>query len=427
MTDMSASPPDAIEKSPVPSPDLPVIEDMQATILERLLSIPTEKAAGKKVAWTSVVIPQAIFHAMGVPAMYQELLGGYVSIFRLSPKYCQAAEESGLSRDVCAVHRCAVGVACCDDRDYFFEQTVTTPDLVVGTNFPCMSESRSCLHVAERFGSPVYMVDTPVNTWGTDIPEHAVRYYADQLRGLVGFLESQGYRFDMDKLVEQVALTKRVNTLLAEVDELKRAIPSPMRAYDTVIAMTAPLALPIDERLVGYFERLKAELADRVARGVGVVPDERLRLLWVGIPPLCDFELLNYPERHGAVVVKTMLEFLTGFTLDPALMDPAQPFESLARAQLASPANPLMQNTVDYFVRAARDYKVDGVVAVVKRTCGLIPAMQRLIKDAIMRETGAPSVIFDLDGVDQREYDAANTKENLDTFVETLLARKGRN
>ena len=50
--------------------------------------------------------------------------------------------------------------------------------------------------------------------------------------------------------------------------------------------------------------------------------------------------------------------------------------------------------------------------------------MQRLIKDAIRRETGVPSVIFDLDGVDQREYDAATTKENLDTFVETLLARK---
>jgi hypothetical protein len=52
--------------------------------------------------------------------------------------------------------------------------------------------------------------------------------------------------------------------------------------------------------------------------------------------------------------------------------------------------------------------------------------MQRLIKDAILRETGVPSVIFDLDGVDQREYDAAATKENLDTFVETLLAKKGR-
>jgi benzoyl-CoA reductase/2-hydroxyglutaryl-CoA dehydratase subunit BcrC/BadD/HgdB len=425
---MPDSPPiEAIEKSPVPTPDLAVVEDIQAAILEGLIALPARKAEGKKVVWTSVVIPQAIFHAMGVPAMYQELLGGYVSIFRLSAKYCQAAEEAGLSRDVCAAHRCAVGVACCDDRDYFFEQTFVPPDLVVGTNFPCMSESRSCLHVAERYGCPVFMVDTPVNTWGRTIPDHAVRYYADQLRALVRFLEGHGYRLDMDKLKEQVALTKRVNALMSEVDLLKRAVPSPMRAYDTVIAMTAPLALPIDQRLVGYFERLRDELADRVAKGVGVVPDERLRLLWIGIPPLCDFELLNHTERHGAVVVKNMLEFLTGFTLDPALIDPEQPFESLARAQLASPANPLLQTTIDYFVNAVRDYRVDGVISVVKRTCGFIPGMQRLIKDAILRETGVPSVVFDLDGVDQREYDAATTQHNLDTFVETLLTKKGRN
>jgi benzoyl-CoA reductase/2-hydroxyglutaryl-CoA dehydratase subunit BcrC/BadD/HgdB len=86
-----------------------VVAYIQAAILDGLLAVPQRKAEGKPVVWTSVVIPQAIFHAMGVPAMYQELLGGYVSIFRLSPKYCQAAEESGLPRDVCAVHRCAVG------------------------------------------------------------------------------------------------------------------------------------------------------------------------------------------------------------------------------------------------------------------------------------------------------------------------------
>lgn len=421
-----APPVEEVERNPVPTPDLEVVEDIQAAILEGLVAIPEKKAAGQPVVWTSVVIPQAIFHAMGVPAMYQELLGGYASIFRLSAKYCQAAEESGLSRDVCAAHRCAVGVACCDERDYFFEQTFVPPDLVVGTNFPCVSESRSCLHVAERFGCPVYMVDTPVNTWGRTIPEHAVRYYADQLRGLVRFLEGHGYRLDLDRLKEQVALTRRVNALMAEIDVLKRAVPSPMRAYDTVIAMTAPLALPIDLRLVGFFERLRDELAARVASGKGVVADERLRLLWIGIPPLCDFELLNYSEKHGAVVVKNMLEFLTGFTLDPSLIDPDRPFESLARAQLLSPANPLLQTAIDYFVNAVRDYRVDGVVSVVKRTCGFIPGMQRLIKDALLRETGVPSVIFDLDGVDQREYDASATKEHLDTFVETLLARKGR-
>lgn len=157
----------------------------------------------------------------------------------------------------------------------------------------------------------------------------------------------------------------------------------------------------------------------------GVVEPERARLLWVGIPPLCDFTLLNYPERHGAVVTKSMLEFLTGFTVPPEEIDPKKPLESIARALLSSPANPLYRGVIDYLVKAAKDYKVDGVVSVVKRTCGLIPGMQRLTKEAIFEATGAPAVVFDLDGIDEREYDAAASRANLDSFVETLLARKG--
>lgn len=411
-------------ESPVPLPDLDVIAEMQGGILTGLVAVPELKSQGKRVVFGSVLLPQEILRAMDVPTIYGELLGGYASIFGLSGKYCQTAEELGMSRDVCAVHRCMIGAACAEVRDPFFTMTFAEPDLVLGSNFPCLSGSRSFLQIAEHFGCPFHFIDTPINTWGREIPEHAVRYHADELRGMIAFLEQHGFRMDWERLKQEVAFTKRLNAVLAEIEALKRARPTPMKAYDTVIAMTAPLALPTHLRTVEVFERLRDELAARVAQRIGVVEEEKLRLLWIGVPPLCDFKLLNYPERHGAVVAKSMVEFLTGFTLDPAQMDPEHPLESIARAQLASPANPCVQGSVDFFVGATRDYAIDGVVAVVKRSCSQIPAMQRLLKDAIQRETGVPAIIFDLDGVDLREYDAAATKASLDAFVETLLSRK---
>jgi benzoyl-CoA reductase/2-hydroxyglutaryl-CoA dehydratase subunit BcrC/BadD/HgdB len=328
---------------------------------------------------------------------------------------------------VCAVHRCAVGVACCDqeDRDEFFESAFATPDLVIGSNFPCASESKSFLQVVHKYDTPYYFVDTPINTWGREIPEHAVKYYAGQLQGMVDFLVSHGYVFDTDRLKQEVAFTKSLNTLLEEIETYRQAIPLPIKAYDSVIAATAPLALPKEMRKLEYFERLRDELKERVEKGIGIVSDEKLRLLWIGIPPLCDFKLLDYTERYDTVVAKSMLEFLTGFTLDADMMDPEVPLESIARAQLSSPANPTIQGMTDYFVRAAKDYRVDGVISVVKRTCGYIPGIQRLIKEAIYESTGAPSIVFDLDGVDEREYDREAIVTNLDAFVETLLARKG--
>jgi benzoyl-CoA reductase/2-hydroxyglutaryl-CoA dehydratase subunit BcrC/BadD/HgdB len=415
------------ELSPVPAPDLEVIADMQVAILTGMESIQKAKAQGKPVVWCSVLTPKEILHAMGVAVIYGELLGGYASIFGLSGKYCQFAERNGLSRDVCAVHRCSVGMAVCEqeERDEFFNNAFVPPDLVIGSNFPCMSESKSFLQVVRKYDIPYYFIDAPINTWGPEIPEHAVAYYAAQFQGLIDFLVQHGYAFDPQRLKEEVAFTKSLNAILGEIEGYRRAVPSPMKAYDTIIATTTPLALPEEMRNLELFEKLRDQLKERVERGIGVVENERLRLLWLGIPPLCDFHLLNYPEKHQAVVAKSMLEFLTGFTLDPELIDPQAPLESLARAQLASPANPLIQGSIDYFLQAVRDYRIDGVIAVVKRTCGLIPGTLRLTKEALSRATGVPSVVFDLDGVDQREYDREAAKAHIDSFIETLLARKG--
>lgn len=416
---------DIEQEVPIPLPDLQVVEDMQMGIVMRFADVQRQKAEGKPVAWCSVLTPKEILYSMDIPCIYGNVLGAYASIFGMSGKYCQAAEDEGLSRDLCSVNRCQVGVACCEDREEFFEHAFTRPDIVLGSNFPCMSESKTFLHVARKYGIPYHFYDVPINTWGDEIPEHAVTYCAGELKGLIDFLVEHGYTFDMDRLKEEVAFTKKLNTLIHEIDTYKRAIPLPIKAYDTVIAMTAPLALSQEARKIELFERLRDELKERVESGTGIVEDERIRLLWCGLPPLCDFKLLDYPEKHGAVIAKHMLEFLVGFNLDPELMDPEKPLESIARATLASPANPSYKASIDYFIRAVRDYKVDGVIHVIMRSCGLVPGMQRMVKEAVYRETGVPGIIFDLDGADVREYDAAAVKGHLDSFVETLLDKKG--
>jgi len=145
--------------------------------------------------------------------------------------------------------------------------------------------------------------------------------------------------------------------------------------------------------------------------------------MWVGIPPVCDLSLLNYCEQRGVVVAKNMLEYMVGFPLDPALLDPDHPLESISRAMLINPVNPTYHMSLEYIVDMARKYRVDGAISVVKRTCGLVPGMQKLVKDALLRE-GIPSVTFDLDGVDEREFNAGAAQATLDAFVDTLLARK---
>jgi len=408
----------------MPQVEMPVVQEMQMELANGLAQMQASRAAGKPVVWRSLLLPREIFQAMDVVTVYGDLLGGNIGVFGQSGKYCKMAEEAGISRDVCAVHRCTLGLAFAGGNDPLFELAFAPPDLVIGSNFPCMSYSKSSLHVAQRYNVPYHFIDAPINTWGDQIPDYAVKYYADQLRGAIDFLQEHGYKFDMERLKEEVAFTKALNTLLEEIDAYKGAVPAPMKPYDSAMAATTPLQTTDKKRMLGLFERLRDELRDRVERGVGIVEDERLRLMWIGNPPIVDFNVLSYPEKHGVVIAKGLLELLTGFNLDPELIDPENPLESIARAHLLSPANPTHHGMLNYILKSIRQYKIDGIIAVVKRSCGHLPGSIRLSKDEIYERTGVPTVVFNCEGSDDREYDPAEARANIDTFIETLLARK---
>ncbi len=413
-----------LDVSGVPMPDMKTIAEMHTGIAMSLANVQQAKKDGKKILWSSLIAPKEIFYAMDVPVMYQELLAGWVAILKLSAKYCALAEDLGFSRDICAVHRSVIGVAAAETLDPFFSMAYAVPDMVVSSNFPCISESRAFQFMVDRHGIPYYFLDAPINSWGGDIPDHAINYYVEQLKGLISFLESMGYKMNWDRLKEEVRFTKDLNIIMDEIDALRASIPTPMKAFDSFIAATAPLVLPQSMRKLEIFKKLRDEVKERVDSGIGVVKDEKIRLMWVGIPPVCAFNLMNYPEKYGAVVAKNMLEYLVGFPLDPVLLDPEKPLESLARGIIANPINPMYKMGIDYLVSAVKKYKIDGVISVVKRSCGLIPGMQRIVKERMTEAAGIPSVVFDLDGIDIREYDEITATENLDSFIESLIAAK---
>lgn len=408
----------------IPVPEMATVAEMHVAIGNRLGELPREKEAGRPIVWASIMTPKEILYAMDVPVVFQEILGAWISIMSLSGAYCQIAEEHGISRDVCAIHRSFLGCALAQERDVLFETMFVEPDLVIGANYACISESKSFQLIADRFDCPHYLIDALINPWGGDLPEHAVSYYVDQLKELIAFLEQHGFRLDWSKLQQEVQFTKDLNRLLDEIDGYRQAIPTPMKSFDSFVSLTAPIALPQSHRNLELFTRMRDELKERVERGHSVVDEEKLRLMWVGIPPVCDLSLLNYCEKDGVVIAKSMLEYLTGFPLDPELLDPERPLESIARAMLASPVNPPYGMALDWIVKQAKAYQVDGAVSVVKRTCGLVPGMQKLVKDALLERAGVPSIVFDLDGVDDREYDDVAAKATLDSFVATLLAKK---
>lgn len=410
----------------IPMADLSVVAEMQMGLFGRMMDVHRAKKEGQPVVWCPMCVPKEILYAMDVSTIYIETLVSIASMSQLAGQYCQTSEELGLSRDACAFHKGSLGICHAQSRDPLIDSIFVAPDIAISMNYPCKPMGNSAGLIGGQRRVPDCFVDVPVNNWGKDLPDHAVEYCAAQLEGLIRFLESHGYKMDWDRLKEEISFTKALSILTEEIEAYRQAVPTPMTPFDSFIVAAAPLTIPASMRKIELWERLRDELRERVRKGVGTVEEEKVRLLWLGIPPTCDFRLLDYPNQYGAVFVKSTLEFLLGFSLSPKILDPENPLESLAKATLCTPSNPPYQSAIDWIVQLAKDYQVDGAVSVVKRSCSLLPGMQRLSKEAIFRETGAPSIIFDLDGVDDREYDPGPAKSSLDSFIENLLAAKSQ-
>ncbi|MFZ3046012.1 MAG: 2-hydroxyacyl-CoA dehydratase family protein, partial [Desulfatirhabdiaceae bacterium] len=246
--------------------------------------VKTAKKEGKPVVWAFGLIPREIFNAMDVPVIMLEHLPGMLAAKQLSGKYCQVAEEKGFARDLCAYHTCFLGCALSDELDPYTEKRFAAPDLIVASNFPCNSESKSFLYLAEHFNCPCYFVDAPINSWEGGVKDYAVEYHAANLKGLINFLEKHGYQLNNDKLAESVELSRQLLVLWNELVECRKVIPTPMGAVDAYVSLFPLFQLPGTRTAVDFYQRLLDEVKQRVKSKAGVIDEEKFRLLWLGIP-----------------------------------------------------------------------------------------------------------------------------------------------
>jgi benzoyl-CoA reductase/2-hydroxyglutaryl-CoA dehydratase subunit BcrC/BadD/HgdB len=413
------SQPDTVGRRP-----LEVTSQVQASVFEYYSYLKQAKAEGRPILLAQLLMPYQIFHAMDIPVLPLEHMGGVAPMISQSGTYCQRAEDEGISRDTCGFHRCFLGMSFAgEERDPVCDSLYTTPDFVVAANWPCMAESKSFLHTISLFNLPYFLVDAPVNSWGKKVPDRVVNYIAGQFKEMIAYLEQFGYKMDWKRLQEEIEFTRRVVEIQEEIEGYCKTSPSPMGGSDTYFTPLTCVHVQ-GQKAFHLLEKQRDEVKERAEKGIGYLDNERLRLFWIPTPPLYDFGILNYAEKHGAVVVKTWIDRVyCGF--DPSYLDPEKPLESMAMMVLSDATAPNFCFITDGMVKIVKEFQIDGMVECVVRTCGAAAHQMRRIKDAVARETGVPTVMMDVDYCDSREHDKDAIARSLDSFCETLLQRKG--
>ncbi len=381
------------------------------------------KAEGQLVGWMPPMNGAIeVFRAMDIVPVMPENWSPVCAATGLAPECIEAAERMGYSRDLCGYLRNALGyihhVMQKPDQPF---GGLPAPDLIIAFGGGCIPAMKIFQAFGERFNVPTYVADGP-QIPPEQLTDEVISFGTERFWDFIHWLEGiAGKKLDMDRLKEVVRLSDRACELWDEIMDYRRHVPTPFSAAE-IGAMFVMVVLPGTQEAVDFLERFKQEVRERVENGVGCVPEERFRLFWDNIPLWYNMGLFNYFEKFNAVVVAETYSAAWSIRLDPD-----KPIESLVRKSMLSfplVSNVSMKNRIDMVLDSCRKYKIDGAILHSNKSCKPISLGQMDIKRALMEELEIPSVMFEADHMDVRNWSDAQVKNRLDAFMDMLEQRK---
>jgi benzoyl-CoA reductase/2-hydroxyglutaryl-CoA dehydratase subunit BcrC/BadD/HgdB len=370
---------------------------------------------GKPLVAHLVMCPIEIFYAMDIVPFFVEIFVLFNTFLRDVQNFLEIAAGFGLPPEVCSAHRATDAMV--------LSKSIPKPDFFVYTSQACDNTPKSGEGMAELYGVPFYLLDRPYNY----TPENYA-YYVEEIKGLIEFLEAQtGHKMDYDRLREIVMKSWRVTELCLEINQLRKIIPEPLPC-EGLFAQTAVLwTLAGTDEAIRFYEGMVAELKERVKNKVGVVAQERFRLLFPFVTPFWDMSIMDWmQERHGAVIA---IDLLNIWGEDGNwLIDPDKPIESLALKTFLFPGGSMLHGPItpykEAMVRCAKEYHIDGAVFFshigCRQACGTI----RTLKDILQEQAGVPMINVDCDLVDKTFASREEQLEALEGFFEMLEEKK---
>lgn len=378
----------------------------------------------RKVAWCSNNIPSEILDAMDINAVFLENYATVCASKRLSSAFCRAGERAGFSPDVCGYARILMGyLAGGEDVPEAPYGGLAKPDFLVVNSYSCDSRLGWFATMSRSLNLPLYVVDSPYQPEGGCIEVDNVAYTESQLSGIVAFLEEQtGTRLDVDKLRRKRDLARRSHDIQVEIYEMRKAVPSPMSAGDAYTVVWPGMYLAGTQECDDFYARLRAEIQERRDNHIGVVPEEKFRLLWSGLPPWYNMSLMNYFEDFGGVVAIENAYFRQQRSLPVQSDDPIKDMAIASTARRGYAGG--IQQRIELTMEIVRDYQVDGVILAYNPSCRLMYILQPELKNALDARS-IPTLDLECDMADERTYSEGQVKTRLDAFIERLLSRSG--
>jgi len=374
---------------------------------------------GRKVAWITSGGPVEPLIAMDVIPVYPENHGAMIGASKMGGGLCEKAEHMGYSNDLCSYARSDIACATVNGGPI---GGLPRPDMLVCCNNICGTVLKWYEVQARYFNVPLFILDMPF--CHTGYSEEVARYVRAQLDDYIRFIEEVcGKKYDFEKLTEVGHLSFEGQKLWQSVLDTAACKPAPMSAFDAFYHLALIVTLRGTKVAVKYYENLLATMKDRVARGIGVVPNEKYRLLWDNIPIWHRTRWLSnkFASHDACLVADTYTSAWCGVI---KYIDENRFLDSMAEAYTRIYLNIGVDEMAKTVIEMIDKYKVDGFVLHSNRSCKPYSFGQLDIQRIVEQKRGLPCLMIESDMTDERSFSESQISTRIDAFMEIIKERK---
>jgi benzoyl-CoA reductase/2-hydroxyglutaryl-CoA dehydratase subunit BcrC/BadD/HgdB len=383
------------------------------------LEAKSARVGGRKVAWITSGGPVEPLIAMNVIPVYPENHGAMIGASKMGTGLCELSESMGYSSDLCSYARSDIACATVNGGPI---GGLPRPDMLVCCNNICGTVLKWYEVQARYFDVPLFIFDTPF--CHTGFSEEVRRYVRRQLDEYVLFLEEAcGRKMDRGHLATVGKLSLEAQRLWQAVLDTTVNRPAPMSAFDAFFHLALIVTLRGTQEAVDYYRRLLERMNDRVARGIGVIADEKYRLLWDNIPIWHRTRWLSekFASHNACLVADTYTSAWCG---SMKYIDENNFFDSMAEAYTRIYLNIGVDEMARTVLAMVDKYRVDGIVMHSNRSCKPYSLGQYDIAKIVEKERKIPSLIIEADMVDERSFSESQVATRIDAFMEMIKAAK---